>query len=626
MNSICIGIDFGTTNTLVSYIENNSKTPTLSRLGRGNDSVPTTIHINASGIPCFGDEADDLCEYDPSGYARAFKLWLGGTKNLKRDDSPKEYSSQILTMEFLKHIREKCGQESLQGKYHIDRAVITVPVCFGPAQRADLTKAAKMAGFREVSLIPEPEAAGKAFCSLFPEEAFSGSALIVDWGGGTLDLSLVQRTEEGFKVQKAYSRGDETMGGEVLDTILWNHVDNRLRQESGIDLGNEPVAKRYALRKRIREAKEKLSLLNDYTLLLPLQAGLQRVSVLRQEWEQVISSQLEKVVRMVEDILNQLVSANQPSPSIILLVGGSSKTPRLRELLEEKTCIPCRSWDRSMEAVALGAALYGRELFPFETSSFQSEHRATAFEAGTSEEETTYRIRISEIEAKLGVKKTLKLGEEVIPVNIPSGVTEGQKVSIPSLIKEGTTYRGIITLQNDSFLQKRAEQGNKEDQYLWGMSYFHGVGIAQNINKGVKFIEMAAEQGETRSQLVMGQILYDGIGNRQRDPRLALSWFRKAYTGGQSEALEWIDKCQHLLNSSRKEFDSNRKVNEPISEGNRTSSPANKNNSCFWITFKGIISVFSIILCIIFIINHGTRGLVSIFALIGFLGWLWRGK
>lgn len=213
----------------------------------------------------------------------------------------------------------------------------------------------------------------------------------------------------------------------------------------------------------------------------------------------------------------------------------------------------------------------------------------------------------------------MKLGEEVIPVNIPSGVQEEQKVSIPSLIKEGTTYRGIITLQNDPFLQKRAEQGNKEDQYLWGMSCLHGVGIAQNISKGAKFIEMAAKQGEARSQLVMGQILYDGIGNRQRDLRLALSWFRKAYTGGQSEALEWIDECQHLLNSSRKDFDSKRKVNGPISSEHKDTS--------FLIAFKGGITCLALLVWVCIGIASGGPGFLSIIPIGGFLAWLWdKGK
>ena len=212
----------------------------------------------------------------------------------KRDDSEKEYSAVELTMEFLKHIREKCEQESLQGHYHLDRAVITIPVSFSPARKADLKRAAQKAGFQEVILVPEPEAAGKAFCTLCPEEAFKGSALIVDWGGGTLDLSLVQRTEKGFKVQKAYSRGDETMGGEVLDTIMWNYVGNQLKRESGIDLEKESAAKRYALRKRIRQAKEKLSLVNEYSLTLPMSGGIQHLRIPRREWEKVIGPQLEK--------------------------------------------------------------------------------------------------------------------------------------------------------------------------------------------------------------------------------------------------------------------------------------------------------------------------------------------
>ena len=691
MKSICIGIDFGTTNTLVSYIEDKSKFPVLSRLGRSSDSMPTTIHIDSGGSPCFGDDANDYCEYDSSGYVRGFKLWLGGTRTLKRENSEKEYSAVELTMEFLKHIREKCEQESLQGHYHLDRAVITIPVSFSPARKADLKKAAQKAGFQEVILVPEPEAAGKAFCTLCPEEAFKGSALIVDWGGGTLDLSLVQRTEEGFKVQKAYSRGDETMGGEVLDTIMWNHVANRLKQEAGFDLEQkDPVPERYALRKRIRQAKEMLSQVNEYSLILSTARGIQRLQILRTEWEEVIVPLLEKVVRMVEDILDQLVSTNQSSPDIILLVGGSSKTPRLRELLEKRTSIPCKFWDKGMEAVAKGAVLYANELFPPSAAPTQTENRDTASEPCTPEEEPIYRIRISRIEANLGVKKTLKLGEETIAVNIPSGVRERQNVTIPSLVREGTTYRGVIILQDDPFLQEHAEQGNRTDQYLLGMSYYRGVGVSKSIKKGITWLERAAGQGSGDAQFMMGRICFNGEGMKAPDLEKGLIWFKLALTNSHPEAQKWIDKCQRLLNSSdkkeaivvtpyvhysylmdhkpftlyvigerysvflsdvgeqvlsklykgrtdvvvriKKTYDEKeclpyyKQKNFQPSEPSPGDNCKNNKDSCFWLALKGVITCFSIILCISFIINHGARGLVSIFALTGFLGWLWKGK
>ena len=688
MKSASIGIDFGTTNTLIAYTWGNGKQPELSRLGQGNDNMPTTIYVSSDGHYCFGDAADDCCVSDPSGYARAFKLWLGGTRTLKPKNSEKEYSAVELTMEFLKHIREKCEQESLQGHYHLDRAVITIPVSFSPARKADLKKAAQKAGFQEVILVPEPEAAGKAFCTLCPEEAFKGSALIVDWGGGTLDLSLVQRTEEGFKVQKAYSRGDETMGGEVLDTIMWNHVANRLKQEAGFDLEQkDPVPERYTLRKRIRQAKEMLSQVNEYSLILSTARGIQRLQILRTEWEEVIVPLLEKVVRMVEDILDQLVSTNQSSPDIILLVGGSSKTPRLRELLEQRTSIPCKFWDKGMEAVAKGAVLYANELFPPSAAPTQTENRDTASEPCTPEEEPIYRIRISRIEANLGVKKTLKLGEETIAVNIPSGVRERQNVTIPSLVREGTTYRGVIILQDDPFLQEHAEQGNRKDQYLLGMSYYRGVGVSKSIKKGITWLERAAGQGSGDAQFMMGRICFNGEGMKAPDLEKGLIWFKLALTNGHPKAQEWIDKCQRLLNSSdkkeaivvtpyvhysylmdhkpfplyvigerysvflsdvgeqvlsklykgrtdvvvrikktydekeclpyykQKDFDSNRKVNEPISEENRDSS--------FLIAFKGGITCLALLVWVCVGISSGGPGFLSIVPIGGFLVWLW---
>lgn len=119
----------------------------------------------------------------------------------------------------------------------------------------------------------------------------------------------------------------------------------------------------------------------------------------------VIGPQLEKVVQIVEDVLNQLSSAHQSPPNMILLVGGSSKTPRLRELLEKRTSIPCKFWDQGMEAVAKGAVLYANELFPPSTAPTQTENRDTASEPCTPKEEPIYRIPISRIEANLGVEK-----------------------------------------------------------------------------------------------------------------------------------------------------------------------------------------------------------------------------
>ena len=513
MKSICIGIDFGTTNTLVSYIEDKSKFPVLSRLGRSSDSMPTTIHIDSGGSPCFGDDANDYCEYDSSGYVRGFKLWLGGTRTLKRENSEKEYSAVELTMEFLKHIREKCEQESLQGHYHLDRAVITIPVSFSPARKADLKKAAQKAGFQEVILVPEPEAAGKAFCTLCPEEAFKGSALIVDWGGGTLDLSLVQRTEEGFKVQKAYSRGDETMGGEVLDTIMWNHVANRLKLKFGIDLGKEPVAKRYALRKRIRQAKEKLSLLNDYTLLLPLQEGLQRISIFRQEWEEVIGSQLGKVVQMVEDILARLAADHQPPPNIILLVGGSSKTPRLRELLEQRTSIPCKFWDKGMEAVGLGAALF--DIQQRESSQIPGNDLSGMGDDSSSSKRQPHKLNVEAWEMLSGCVKTVDIQGNQFDVRIPSGVAAGTRLRLPA-----SKTKGLGDIELELVLQDPGDAKEKP-LYIEGLEYLHGInGHRIDYREAANYFTRGYEQGDLNAAYMLCECYREGFGV-PRDPSFA---------------------------------------------------------------------------------------------------------
>ncbi|GLV03536.1 hypothetical protein Aksp01_17180 [Akkermansia sp. NBRC 115031] len=268
-----------------------------------------------------------------------------------------------------------------------------------------------------------------------------------------------------------------------------------------------------------------------------------------------------------------------------------------------------------MEAVGLGAAFYANELFSPSAFSSQAGNHSASSETGEPEEETTYRIRISEIEAKLGVKKTLKLGEEIISVHIPSDVREGQNVTIPSLVQEGTTYRGVISLQNDPFLKQHAEQGNKEDQYLLGMSYYHGVGIPKSIKKGITWLERAAGQGSVDAQFMMGRICFNGEEMKVPDLEKGLMWFKLALTNSHPEAQKWIDKCQRLLNSSRKDFDSNRKVNEPISEENRDSS--------FLIAFKGGITCLALLVWVCVGISSGGPGFLSIIPIGGFLAWLW---
>ncbi len=350
MSTQAIGIDFGTTKTLVAYLHPGEKRPETLRLGRGTDFVPTTAAIDAGGQIFFGDEAEDMLE-DPSvAYLRGFKMELGSKTPLymleKNVGSIKPLTAQELAGEFLRRLRLNVQEKVFMGG-DVTEAVITCPVKFSTARCEALKEAAHAAGFTRVALTTEPEAAGQAFCRLNTAEAFRGNALIIDWGGGTLDIALVSRQGNSIVKHSELTDGDISIGGERFDERLWKHAATQLK---GAHLN--PVTQM----PRVRKAKEQLSSQSPITLRLSTESGpCPPLDITRELLDSLIEADVNKAAAMVQSLLARAPA--DMKPEILLLVGGSSAIPLIREKLEAATGLPARSWQYSREAVALGAAL-----------------------------------------------------------------------------------------------------------------------------------------------------------------------------------------------------------------------------------------------------------------------------
>ena len=187
-----IGIDFGTTKTMVAKFDRSKQHAFTQQLGRCTFPMPTSVYVQKNGRISIGDDADDHGESDPGpNYHRRFKLKLGIPEHV-----PDIGSYTDLVAEFLTLLRQKLKEEVLHQQ--ITRAVITVPAkAFGRAQRKELQRAAEKAGISQVELLPEPVAAGIAYCN---EESVSKALrfMVVDWGGGTFDVALVEHSESGI--------------------------------------------------------------------------------------------------------------------------------------------------------------------------------------------------------------------------------------------------------------------------------------------------------------------------------------------------------------------------------------------------------------------------------------------
>ncbi len=350
-----LGIDFGTTKTLVSRMDEASGRPVTVRLGMGSDYIPTTVYIEENGQIHFGEDADD-CLADNSGtYIRGFKMRLGSGMPLHihfdDDGNITKFTAQDLVSQYLRYIRERVEKHVFMESGSARKAVITRPVNFSPVQLEELKQAAHAAGFSEVSLTTEPEAAGLAFCRLNASKAFHRSALIVDWGGGTLDFALVTRDENNtIHTHPRLTDGDTTMGGERFDEVLWNFTEQQLRQQGYTQIN--PITALPA----IRRAKERLSIQNEVSIRLTNANGAcPPVQITRDTFNALILDCIDQAAQKVQQLIAAIPTANKPE--MLLLVGGSCMIPLIKERMEAACGLPAYAWNLSREAAGLGAVL-----------------------------------------------------------------------------------------------------------------------------------------------------------------------------------------------------------------------------------------------------------------------------
>ncbi|MBQ9727727.1 MAG: Hsp70 family protein [Kiritimatiellae bacterium] len=347
-----IGIDFGTTKTMVSYFNPVTGRAELVRLGRDRDSIPTTVHVDEAAHYLFGEDADDQIETDPEGYCRAFKLHLGESESvLPRANA----TAESLTEKFLRQLKIECEQRVFHGEA-VTSATVTIPVSFAPARKMSLKNAAERAGFASVSFMPEPEAAGVAFLRDNPTDRFS-RALVLDWGGGTLDIAIISREEDGtIHADHHCAEGRDDVGGEEMDRGLLVNLDMRWNNEFGKPLitsgENEP--------KLLREA-EKVKIGLSRKEIVPFRRVKDKIDISRDQFRQIVEQLLDAAVELVQSSLSKNREQGHPEPDAILLIGGTSLSPVVKETMEKSFAgLRVLSWHHSHEAVALGATAVPR--------------------------------------------------------------------------------------------------------------------------------------------------------------------------------------------------------------------------------------------------------------------------
>ncbi|MGA8117068.1 MAG: molecular chaperone DnaK [Actinocatenispora sp.] len=345
-----VGIDLGTTNSVVSVLEGGE--PTVIANAEGARTTPSIVAFAKNGEVLVGEVAKRQAITNPDRTIRSVKRHMGTDWSVGVDE--KKYTSQEISARTL--MKLKRDAEAYLGEQVTD-AVITVPAYFEDAQRTATKEAGEIAGFNVLRIINEPTAAALAYGLDKGEK--EETVLVFDLGGGTFDVSLLE-IGEGV-IQVLATSGDNHLGGDDWDERVIKHLVQTFQGQHGVDLGKDKMALQ-RLKEAAEKAKIELSATTNTTINLPyITAGPDGplhmdVSLSRSEFQRLTQDLLGRTKAPFEQAIRD---ANIKVSDIddVILVGGSTRMPAVSEVVKEMTGKDPHKGVNPDEVVAVGAAL-----------------------------------------------------------------------------------------------------------------------------------------------------------------------------------------------------------------------------------------------------------------------------
>ena len=346
-----VGIDLGTTNSVVSVLEGGE--PTVIANAEGARTTPSIVAFSKAGEVLVGEVAKRQAVTNPERTLRSVKRHMGTTWTEKIDG--KAYTAQEISARTL--MKLKRDAEAYLGETITD-AVITVPAYFNDSQRQATKEAGEIAGFNVLRIINEPTAAALAYG--LDKADKEQTILVFDLGGGTFDVSLLE-IGDGVVEVKATS-GDNNLGGDDWDEKIITWLADTFKKNTGVDLKSDKMAMQ-RLREAAEKAKIELSSSTQTAINLPyLTASADGPmhldeTLTRAQFEQLTADLLERTRKPFESVIKDAGVAISAIDQVVM-VGGSTRMPAVTELVKKLTNgkEPNKSVNPD-EVVAVGAAL-----------------------------------------------------------------------------------------------------------------------------------------------------------------------------------------------------------------------------------------------------------------------------
>ena len=371
-----IGIDLGTTNSVVAVMEGGEATVIANQ--EGSRLTPSVVAFTSKGETLVGEPAKRQAVTNPKGTIYSIKRFMGrrhsevqteekmipyevvGGPNdfVKVRANGKEYTPPEISAFILRKLKE--AAESYLG-HKIRKAVITVPAYFNDSQRQATKDAGQIAGLEVARIINEPTAAALAYGL---DKKKNEKIAVFDLGGGTFDISILDVAEGVFEVLS--TNGDTHLGGDDWDEALINHIANEFKKTQGIDIRKDQMALQ-RLKEAAEKAKKDLSFQTQADINLPFitadQTGPKHLTttITRSEFEKLTDHLFE---RCRAPVLKALEDAKLKASEIdeVVLVGGSTRMPRVQQIVKEIFGKESHKGVNPDEVVAIGAAIQGAVL------------------------------------------------------------------------------------------------------------------------------------------------------------------------------------------------------------------------------------------------------------------------
>jgi molecular chaperone DnaK len=350
-----VGIDLGTTNSVVAVLEGGE--PTVIANAEGFRTTPSVVAFTKDGEVLVGETAKRQAVTNVDRTISSVKRHMGTDWKVEIDG--KKYTAQEISARILAKLKRDA--EQYLGEDVTD-AVVTVPAYFNDAERQATKEAGEIAGLNVLRIINEPTAAALAYGLDRGKE--DELILVFDLGGGTFDVSLLEvgKDDDFSTIQVRSTAGDNRLGGDDWDQRIVDYLIKKFKDTTGVDVSNDKIAKQ-RLKEAAEQAKKELSSSTSTNIQLPYlsltengPANLDE-SLTRAQFEQMTSDLLDRTKKPFQDVIKE-AGIKVGDIAHVVLVGGSTRMPAVTELVKKLTGgkDPNKGVNPD-EVVAVGAAL-----------------------------------------------------------------------------------------------------------------------------------------------------------------------------------------------------------------------------------------------------------------------------